>query len=49
MKGGGYRNKKARLFYLWWMVCVFVFVLIRGPRHIYALGLETALPIWLAL
>lgn len=48
MKGGGYRSKKARLFYLWWIICVFVFVLTRGPRHIYALGLETALPIWLA-
>jgi len=47
MSGGGYRSKKARLFYLWWMVVVFFFVLTRGPRRVYALGLETALPIWL--
>ncbi len=48
MSGGGYRNKKARLYYLWWMVVVFTFVLTRAPRRVYALGLETALPIWLA-
>jgi len=48
MSGGGYRSKKARLYYLWWMVVVFTFVLTRAPRRVYALGLETALPIWLA-
>ncbi len=48
MSGGGYRSKKARLYYLWWMVRVFFFVLFRAPERIYALGLETALPIWCA-
>jgi len=48
MSGGGYRNKKARLYYLWWTVRVFFFVLFRAPERIYALGLETALPIWCA-
>lgn len=48
INGGGYRSKKARLLYLWWVVRVFIFVLLHGPRRVYALGLETALPVWLA-
>ena len=48
MSGGGYRSRKARLYYLWWMVRVFFFVLFRAPKRIYALGLETALPVWCA-
>ncbi len=48
ISGGGYRSKKARLYYLWWMARVFFAVLFTGPRRVYALGLETALPVWLA-
>ena len=48
VKGGGYRSKWTRPMYLLWVWAVFWKLLFTGPRQVYALGLETALPVWMA-
>lgn len=48
IKGGGFRNIFARLFYIAYIFSVFVTVLRHAPRRVYCLGLETALPVWFA-
>ncbi len=48
LSGGGFRNFRARLMYILWAWRVFWAVLRRRPKKIYCLGLETALPVWLA-
>lgn len=46
--GGGFRSVLTRFYYLVWMFRVFFAVLWHAPRRVYCLGLETALPTWLA-
>lgn len=46
--GGGFRSVVTRFYYLAWMLRVFFAVLWHAPRRVYCLGLETALPTWLA-
>ncbi len=48
LTGGGFRSVLTRFYYLAWMLRVFSAVLWYAPRHVYCLGLETALPTWLA-
>ena len=48
LSGGGYRSRFTRPLYLLWIMKVFFFLLWRAPREVYALGLETALPAWMA-
>jgi len=48
LAGAGHRNALARLYYLAWMIRVFVALVVRAPRRVYCLGLETALPAWAA-
>lgn len=45
---GGYRGVQTRMLYFVWVWQVFWAVLFRKPKNIYCLGLETALPTWLA-
>ena len=46
--GGGFRSALTRFYYLAWMLQVFFTVLWHAPKHVYCLGLETALPVWIA-
>jgi len=48
VSGGGYRRATTKFYYLLYVVRVFFLVLYHAPNHVYALGLETALPVWLA-
>lgn len=48
LAGGGFRSILARFYYLAWMFQVFFAVLWYAPERVYCLGLETALPVWIA-
>lgn len=48
LTGGGFRSVLTRFYYLIWMLRVFLALLWRAPPRIYCLGLETALPAWVA-
>ncbi|CAE6483299.1 conserved hypothetical protein [Nitrosomonas nitrosa] len=48
LKGGGFRSALTRFYYLAWMLRVFLAVLWHAPQRVYCLGLETALPVWVA-
>lgn len=48
LAGGGFRSILARFYYLAWMFQVFIAVLWHAPQRVYCLGLETALPVWIA-
>lgn len=48
LKGGGFRSALTRFYYLAWMLRVFLAVLWYAPQRVYCLGLETALPVWVA-
>jgi len=48
ISGGGFDNKFARLLYIPFMFQVFFYTLFYSPKRVYCLGLETALPVWLA-
>ncbi len=48
LTGGGFRSGLTRFYYLLWMLRVFLAVLWHAPHRIYCLGLETALPVWIA-
>lgn len=48
LTGGGFSSALTRFFYLAWMLRVFLAVLWHAPQRVYCLGLETALPTWVA-
>ncbi len=48
LTGGGFRSALTRFYYLIWMFRVFLALLWRAPPRVYCLGLETALPAWIA-
>lgn len=48
LKGGGFQSALTRFYYLAWMLRVFLVVLWHAPQRVYCLGLETALPVWVA-
>jgi glycosyltransferase involved in cell wall biosynthesis len=48
LTGGGFRSVLTRFYYLIWMLRVFLALLWHAPSRVYCLGLETALPAWVA-
>ena len=48
LRGGGYQGLSVRYRYVLWVLRVFFATIRYRPHAIWALGLETALPVWLA-
>lgn len=47
LRGGGYHGSAARLRYPLWVLAVLTAMIRHRPRAVWALGLESALPVWL--
>jgi len=48
LEGSGHDNSNTKFKYIFWVAKVFFTTLRHRPKLVYALGLETALPVWVA-